>query len=160
MRRVALTAVAFVLAAGFYLVLIDTVDSPELYVGAGVALLAAAAFEVAREQGLAEVAPPSGWLAAAARGAARVPAQVAMVSCQALAQVLAREPSRGVFRAVPFEAGGDSARDAGRRALAEALGSLAPGTIVVGIDTERNLLLVHQLHPGGGAEELDVTRSR
>ncbi|MCW3018653.1 MAG: hypothetical protein JWN10_961, partial [Solirubrobacterales bacterium] len=44
----------------------------------------------------------------------------------------------------------DSARDAGRRALAESFGSLAPNTIVIGVDPERDLLLVHQLRGGGG----------
>ena len=57
---------------------------------------------------------------------------------------------------MPFRAGGDGSRDVGRRALAEGLGSLAPNTIVIGVDDERDLLLVHQLHRSGGREELDV----
>jgi hypothetical protein len=46
----------------------------------------------------------------------------------------------------------------GRRALAETVGSVAPNTIVIGIDDERGLLLVHQLRRHGGPEDLDVTR--
>jgi multisubunit Na+/H+ antiporter MnhE subunit len=158
MRRVAVTAVAFALSAGFYLLLIDTVDLPELYAGAVVALLAAAAFEVSRGQGVSEAQIDPAWLAAAWRVAVRVPKQIARVSWEALAQIFARRRARGVFRAVPFDAGGDTRRDAGRRAIAEALGSLTPNTIVIGIDPERKLLLVHQLHRQGGPEEIDVMR--
>jgi multisubunit Na+/H+ antiporter MnhE subunit len=158
MRRVRIAAAGFVLAAGFYLVLIDTVAAPELYAGAGVALLTAAVFGGSRPQGLAEAELDPGLLAGAWRVLARVPAQIALVGLEALAQIFARKRSRGVFRVVPFDAGGENPRDAGRRALAEALGSLTPNTIVVGIDPERGLMLVHQLHRQGGPEELDVMR--
>jgi multisubunit Na+/H+ antiporter MnhE subunit len=158
MRRVRIAAAGFVLAAGFYIVLIDTVDVPELYAGAGVAVLAAAVFGVSREQGLAAAQLDPGWLAGAWRVLVRVPTQIALVSCEALVQVFAPKRSRGVFRVVPFDAGGQSPRDSGRRALSEALGSLTPNTIVIGIDPERGLLLVHQRHRQGGREELDVMR--
>jgi hypothetical protein len=73
-----------------------------------------------------------------------------------MAQVVAPREAHGSLRAVPFRAGGDDSSDAGRRALAEGLGSLAPNTIVIGVDGERDLLLVHQLHRRGGREQLDV----
>jgi hypothetical protein len=74
----------------------------------------------------------------------------------AIAQLRHPQPTRGVFRAVPFRSGDDEAREGGRRALAESFGSLAPNTIVIGVDPERELLLGHQLRPGGGAEAIDV----
>ena len=43
-----------------------------------------------------------------------------------------------------------------RRALAEAVGSLTPNTIVIGVDEERNLILGHQLRRSGGADGVDV----
>ncbi|HWF51374.1 MAG TPA: hypothetical protein VG294_12115 [Solirubrobacteraceae bacterium] len=128
MRRVRIAAAGFVLAAGFCLVLIDTVDAPELYAGAVVALLAAAVFGVSREQGLAEAEIAlDGWRA------------LGGCYCAYRRRSPRSEPSR-------------------RRALAEALGSLTPNTIVIGIDTERGLLLVHQLRRQGRPEELDVMR--
>jgi hypothetical protein len=36
------------------------------------------------------------------------------------------------------------------------LGSLAPNTVVIGVDPDRDLLLVRQLHRQGGREQLDV----
>jgi multisubunit Na+/H+ antiporter MnhE subunit len=158
MRRVAATGFAFVLAAGFYLLLIDTVDLPELGAGAAVAALAAAAFELARERGVAEAEIAPRRLPVAWRVVARVPVQTALVSWEAVAQLFTHKRSRGVFRAVPFHAGDETPSGVGRRAIAETLGSLTPNTIVIGIDSERELLLVHQLRRQGGTEELDVMR--
>lgn len=161
--RVAATVVGLAIAAGFYLLLIDTISLPELYAGAGVVVLALGAYEAARAQGLGRAEIDASWLVRGWRIIARVPAQCVVVSWEALAQLatLARRQSRGdgasrgEFRAVRFMAGGDSPRDTGRRALAEALGSLTPNTIVIGVDTERDLLLVHQLRRQGGRAELD-----
>jgi multisubunit Na+/H+ antiporter MnhE subunit len=155
MRR-ALTALAGVVIGGaFYLLLIDTVSLPELYAGAGATLLAGIAYEISREQGFAEASISPAWFARGWRVVVRVPVHVALVSREALAQLFTLRQRRGVFRAVPFEAGGDGSRAAGRRAITEALGSLAPNTIVIGIDPDRNLLLVHQLYKQGDREELD-----
>jgi multisubunit Na+/H+ antiporter MnhE subunit len=156
MRRARITVAGFVLAAAFYLLLIDTVDLPEFCAGAAVAALAAAAFELSREQGVAEAEIKPAWLTRAGRVLVRVPTQIATVSREAVAQLFTRRRSRGVFRVVPFSASGDTPGDAGRRALAEALGSLTPNTIVIGVDAERKLLLVHQLRRQGGEEEIDV----
>jgi hypothetical protein len=146
----------FVLAGSFYLLLIDTTDLPELYAGVGACALAAAAFEVSREQGFAEVSISPLWLTGAWRLVLRVPADIARVSVMAVRQAVAPRPVRGTLRAVPFGACGDDSSDVGRRALAEALGSLAPNTIVIGVDLERHLILAHQLAPGGGTDAVDV----
>ncbi len=155
MRRALSPAVGVVIGGAFYLLLIDTLSLPELYAGAGATLLAGIAYEVSREQGLAEASISPAWLASGWRVVVRVPVHIALVSREALAQLFTLRQRRGVFRAVPFKAGGDGSRDVGRRAIAEALGSLAPNTIVIGIDPDRNLLLVHQLYEQGGRDELD-----
>ena len=158
-HRLAALAGGFVLAGAFYLLLIDTVDLPELYAGAGATLLAALAFEAAREQGFVEAALRPQWLAAGWRLALEIPADIVRVSFAALHQAIALRPRRGVLRAVPFDPGKrDSSRDAGRRALAEAVGSLPPNTIVIGVDVQRGLLLAHQLVRSGDAERLDALR--
>jgi hypothetical protein len=144
------------LGGAFYMVLIDTVDLPELYAAIGAVLLAGAAYEAARRQGLAEARVSPGWVARGWRVIASVPRQILLVSWEAFAQLVAPRQTRGSLRAVPFRAGGEGSLDVGRRALAEGLGSLAPNTIVIGIDGDHDLLLVHQLHRSGGREELDV----
>jgi hypothetical protein len=157
MRRFAIAAIGLVLGGAFYLLLIDTRYAPELYGACGVALLAAIVFEVSRESGFTEAAFSIGWLREAWRPLARVPVDMALVAREAVSQLLDRRPRRGVFRTIEF-AGGTGPRDAGRRALTEVLGSLAPNTIVIGIDPERGLLLVHQLRRDGPPDRLDVLR--
>ncbi|MBV8988398.1 MAG: Na+/H+ antiporter subunit E [Solirubrobacterales bacterium] len=157
MRRIALAAVAFAIAAGFYLLLIDTTDLPELLALAVVAALATAGFETSRLQGVAEAGFKLSWLRQAWRPVVNVPRHAALVSYEAIRQLLRSQPRRGSFRAIPFQ-GGKDAEGQGRVALTESLGSFAPNTIVIGVDSDRHLLLVHQLHPQGGREELDVLR--
>jgi multisubunit Na+/H+ antiporter MnhE subunit len=48
---------------------------------------------------------------------------------------------------VPYTAVADDPGDAAHRVFTEALGSLAPNTLVVGIDRERRVLIVHELEP-------------
>jgi hypothetical protein len=155
MRRVAITLVGAAFAGAVYLLLIDTTSLPELYVLAGVALLAGVAFEASREQGFPEARVSPRWLARAWRVVARVPPEVALLCSEALEQLLHRKRVRGEFRAIPFK-GGDGEQDRGRFALTEIVGSLAPNTIVIGIDPDAELLLVHQLRRRGGPDELDA----
>jgi hypothetical protein len=71
-------------------------------------------------------------------------------------QLVLRRPPRGEFRAVRFRAGRpDGARDTARRVLAKEFGSFAPNSYVIGVDAERDLMLVHQLEPRGGRDKLD-----
>ncbi|HEX3978959.1 MAG TPA: hypothetical protein VHW96_22000 [Solirubrobacteraceae bacterium] len=156
MRSLAGFSLGVLLGGGFYLALIDTVDLPELYAGIGAAALAGAAYEAARRQGVAEGRVSLRWLARSGRVITSVPRQIVWVSWQAIAQLAAPRQTRGTLRAVPYRAGGESAGDVGRRALSEGLGSLAPNTIVIGMDDERDLMLVHQLRRHGGRDELDV----
>lgn len=148
---------AFVFAGAFYLLLIDTTSSPELYAGAGAALLAALACASANRHGLRGIRPRRVALRRVARTLAQIPVDIVWVSAAALAQLVSPRPVRGQWRTVPFRFGeADDVGDMSRRALAEAVGSIAPNTIVVGVDDERDVLLGHQLRPGGGPERTDV----
>jgi len=143
------------IGGGFYLLLIDTAALPELYALAGVAAGCAVAFELAREQGFAESQLAIRWLARGWRVLVNIPRDIAVLCWEALAQLLAPRPARGAFRAARFAAGARTPQDAGRRALSEWLGSAAPNTIVIGVDPDRRLVLVHQLRRRGGVEEID-----
>ena len=144
-------------AGALYLLLIDTTSLPELIVAAGAAAIAATGFELAREQHTAGgMTARAGWLTTLHRPLLKVPSDIATVSAMALRQLVKPRPVNGTFRAVPFRCGPDHDIETGRRALAESLGSFAPNTIIVGVDVERELILGHQLRPGGGAEAIDV----
>lgn len=144
------------IGGGFYFLLIDTASLPEVYVLTGVALGCAVAFELAREQGFAESAINPMWLLTAWRVALKIPWDIALLCGDALAQLVAPRQTRGVFRAAPFGATDKTTTDTGRRALTEWVGSLSPNTIVVGVDTERQLVLVHQLRRTGQIDPLGL----
>lgn len=143
------------LAGGFYLLLIDTLDLPELYVGAGAVLLSLAMFAASRDPAPDAIAPRLRWWLRAWRVLARLPGDMAVVSLAALSQLVSRQRHRGALRAVPFAAG-DAGSAAGRRALAEALGSVTPNTIVLGVDVQHGLILAHELRGRRGRASIDV----
>jgi hypothetical protein len=155
-RRVVAWTIGWVLAAALYLLLIDITDLPELIVGAGAAVLAATGLELAREQGIVGESIRWRWLLGLYRPLLRVPADIVIVSLTALRGVADRRARYGSFRALPFASGGERQLASGRRALAEAVGSLAPNTFVIGIDEHRELILAHQLRRKPSRQTIDV----
>ncbi len=156
-RRLARLAAGFALAATLYLLLVDTTSLPELYSGAAVAVLGALGFGAAREQQRREASFRLAWLPRVWTAVSRIPGDVLRLAWELVAQLFSRQPQRGTLRAVPFRHGGEQSGVAiGRRATAELLGSLAPNTIVIGVDPDTDLLLVHQLRRSGGREQIDV----
>src|SRR5579872_1422814 len=143
LRRAVAWSAGWLVSGALYLLLVDITTLPELLVGVVAAALAATGLELAREQQLVGESVRVAWLGRLLRPLAAVPADVAFVCLAAVAQLVRRERACGAFRAVAFEAVGDSPHAGGRRALAEAFGSFAPNTIVVGIDQERRLILAH-----------------
>ncbi|MDT7952509.1 MAG: hypothetical protein RQ966_13480 [Acetobacteraceae bacterium] len=67
----------------------------------------------------------------------------------ALLQAVGRRPEavQGTIVSVPFRIGGLEPEDAGRRAAVVLAMSIAPNGFAVGVDQQRDLLLVHQLTP-------------
>ena len=143
------------IGGGFYFLLIDTASLPELYALAGVAVACAVAFALAREQGFVEALVVPWWLLAGWRVIVKIPLDIVLLCWEALVQLVAPRRMRGRFRAAPFGAVEQKPEDAGRRALSEWLGSLSPNTIVIGVDPERRVVLVHQLRPQGDTDQID-----
>ena len=143
------------IGGGFYFLLIDTSSLPELYVMAGVAVGCALAFELAREQRFIESVIDPRWLLNGWRVALKIPLDIGILCWEALVQLGSPREQRGEFRAAPFGATKETASDTGRRAISEWLGSLSPNTIVVGVDADRSLVLVHQLRRQGDTEQID-----
>jgi multisubunit Na+/H+ antiporter MnhE subunit len=140
-RHVAAWLGVFALLAPLWLLLVDMTEWPELITGAVCVAIAATGSELVRAHDVARARPVWRGLARAWTPILRAPADVVRV---ALAVAGRR---RGAFYALPFRPGGDDPHDVGRRVMAEALGSFAPNTIVVGVDQEREHLLAHQLLP-------------
>ena len=154
-RRVGIVALGVLIGGGFYMLLIDTASLPELYALAGVAVACAVAFVLAREQGFTEARIVPLWLASGWRVIVKIPLDITLLCREALLQLVAPRRIRGVFRAARFAAVEENPGDAGRRALSEWLGSLSPNTIVIGVDPDRRVVLVHQLRRQGNADHID-----
>jgi hypothetical protein len=154
-RRSWTLILGMLIGGGFYLLLVDITSSPELYVLAAVAIICGVALELSREQGFVEARISLRWLLGAWRILIQIGAAIPVLCWEALVQLVAPRPVRGTFRAVRFRAGADTPPNVGRRALTEWFGSLAPNTIVVGVDPERDLLLVHQLPRRGDPDQID-----
>lgn len=154
-RRIWIAGLGLVLGGGFYLLLVDTPSSPELYVMAATAIASAAAFVISHEEGFVEARIKPWWVLRSWRVALRIGPDILLLCRELVAQLIRPREARGVFRAVPFRATKNNPHDTGRRALTEWVGSMAPNTIVVGVDDERGLLLVHQLHRRGDTDDID-----
>jgi len=135
------------LLMALWLALVDTVLAPELVAGAICAAIAATGAVIVRQQRRLLLRPRVRWIRCAGR-----PMRSAITDLGPLARALwrrgvRRRDERGALVEVPYPAVGDDPRAAAHRVFTEALGSLAPNTLVVGVDHERRVLLVHQLVP-------------
>lgn len=148
-RRRAVTWLAWwVLMMAFWVMIDDSLQPDELLAGAGAAALAALAAEVVTYQAGVRIRVRPGWRAVA-RGAARLPGQVArdtLIVFGALARTLAtgRQPDGG-FAEIPFRYGEETPFGETRRVLLTGARSLAPNTFVLGLDSERDVMVVHHL---------------
>lgn len=130
---------------GLWVAVDDNIGLAELGGGAGAAALAALLTETALHQAGTPITVRVRWLAAAWRLPGQVLGDTVLVF-RALGRQLIRDetPDSG-FRERPVRAGGDSSADVTRRVLLVGANSLAPNTVVLGIDEERDVMIVHQL---------------
>ena len=137
----------FVLLYALYLLLADNTVLPELLTGVVAAAIGATGAVVVRAQRARLLAPRPRMLAGAWRPLLGVFGDLVPLIRVLVSHGMRRRPSPSRITETPFTALSDSGEDAAERAFAEALGSLAPNTIVVGLDRERGVLLTHRLAP-------------
>ena len=135
------------LLAGLYLLLADSVALPELAAGAVAAAIGASGAVLVQRQRQMALRPRARWLRGAWRPLAGMVGDLVPLTRVLVTRGLLRRSGSGVLVEVPFDATGDEPEEAAYRALTEALGSLAPNTIVVDVDRERGMLVAHQLRP-------------
>ena len=100
-----------------------------------------------RKQGLTRYRFEWVWIAKALKLPWQVLRELGIVFWVLALHLTRVRPVRSVYRAFPFPAGGADPTSRGRRALAATLDSLAPHTYPVDIDTERGVVLRHELDP-------------
>jgi multisubunit Na+/H+ antiporter MnhE subunit len=138
MRRVWLTW--WVLLAALYVLIDDSLLLPELAVGALAAAIGATGATLVHRERQALPEGDARWLRTLWRPLAGLVGDL-----WPLLRALPHRGGTGGMVEIPFDATTDGPRDTARRALSEALGTLAPNTIVVRIDTERGVVVAHQL---------------
>jgi multisubunit Na+/H+ antiporter MnhE subunit len=144
-RRVGAWLVWWVLLMSLWVTVDDSIALDELLAGAGAAALAALLAELASHQAATRLRVRAEWVAPALG----LPGQVArdtLIVFAALWRRLARgeQPPSG-FRELPARFGDDSAEGVTRRVLLIGGRSVAPNTFALGIDPERDVMIVHQL---------------
>jgi multisubunit Na+/H+ antiporter MnhE subunit len=130
---------------GLWLLLV-TVSVAELAAGMVAAAIGATAAELVQAQGLVRFDPNPRWFLRVWKLPRSIVRDCWLVTV-ALYRHLNGHPVNSGFRAIPFDRGGDDARASARRALVVMAISVSPNSIVVGIDEEANVMLVHQLLP-------------
>jgi multisubunit Na+/H+ antiporter MnhE subunit len=136
----------FLLLLVVWMLFVSQLQRAEFVAGVGAALLGAVGDGVVKAKRLAKFRPRARWLALFALEPWYVLSGSAAI-LWALARRVAGKKSEAQFRVVPFRGGGDDAESAARRALAITLTTVPPNFIVVGIDRQRNFMLVHQVSP-------------
>jgi len=148
MRRVTAWLAWFAALLLLWLAFAGTIQSQEIIAGLCAAALGATAAEVVRSQGLLRFRIQWHWLREIWKPLLRVVPDFFVVIA-----ALVRRPA-GRMRRVEFPTGGARDVDAGRRAFVAVAASLAPNTLVIDVDAEQGIVLVHDLVPGSAAQTL------
>jgi multisubunit Na+/H+ antiporter MnhE subunit len=134
--------------AGLWLLLVESLAPAELIVGALAAAIAASVAEAVREQGYMRFAPSPAWIRHGPRIAWQILVDCSILAVALVRQVLGGRPARGLVLRVPVRYGDDSGRAAARRALLNFGISITPNSYVIDLDGEAGIAVIHQLVPG------------
>jgi multisubunit Na+/H+ antiporter MnhE subunit len=149
-RRAGAWLVWWILLMSFWVILDNSIESDELLAGAGAAALGAFLAELAFHQAATRFRVRIEWLVPALGLPGQVARDTAIVFA-ALWRRLARgeEPDSG-FRELPVRYGNDTPQGVTRRVLLVGGRSLAPNSFVLGIDSGRDVMVIHQLVTNDG----------
>jgi multisubunit Na+/H+ antiporter MnhE subunit len=135
----------WVLLMSLWVAVDDSLQFDELLAGAGAAALAALAAEVASHQAAARFKVKPGWLVQAVRLPGEVAHDTVTVFAALARTLVTRQPPDGGFSELPVAYGDDTPLGVTRRVLLTGAQSLAPNKFVLGLDAERDTMVVHQL---------------
>jgi multisubunit Na+/H+ antiporter MnhE subunit len=147
-RAALISSVEFFFLLGLWMIFVSMAKIDELLVGVAACLISAFADGVVKAKKFATFYPHlksillvfwEPWYALSGTAAIFV----------ALARHLIGKKSEAQLRAIAFDAGADDPTSAARRALAIMYTTIPPNFVVVGIDRDKKLMLVHQVSPTG-----------
>lgn len=126
-----------------WLLFVNATRTHELWMAVLSSVLAATACEIVREEPFASFRPRLWWLIQVWREPWYILQGRSSIFWSFFKHFLNPEPS--VLRQVVFDAGGSDPHSAARRALAIAYTTMPPNFIVLGIDPDKQTLIVHQV---------------
>ncbi|MFN2460533.1 MAG: Na+/H+ antiporter subunit E [Candidatus Velthaea sp.] len=147
-RRDAVAGAIFWLAfTGLEVLLVGKIDAQETPAGAVIALGAAVAAVAALRLSGVRYRLRWSWAPLVLRLVRNVARDTFIVSAALVRGIAKGAAPRDRIVDVPFDAGGDDAESAARRALVTAGISMSPNGIVVDVDRDRRVVRVHRLVP-------------
>jgi multisubunit Na+/H+ antiporter MnhE subunit len=123
----------------------DSLRSDELIAGAAAAALAAFAAEAVSHQAVTRYQVRASWFAQALTLPGRTVADTVAVFAALAKGIVTRRMPVGAFREIPVRYGDDSPLGVTRRVLLTGGRSFTPNAFVIGLDGERDVMLVHEL---------------
>ena len=130
---------------GAWVAVDDSIGLAELGAGAGAAALGAFVAEAAGHQAATRLHLRPGWLLTVVKLPGQVVRDTAIVFAALWKRLLTGEQPPSGFRELPARFGNDASESVARRVLLVGANSLAPNTFVLGIDEDRDVMVVHQL---------------
>ncbi|HLH30954.1 MAG TPA: hypothetical protein VKY31_07100 [Terriglobia bacterium] len=147
--------VQFLLMVALWFAFVAKTELAEALIGIGAAALAATADAAVRRSRIAKFRPKPAWLLEAWRLPGDILRDTILVFKALLRQLILHKKPQNILRSIPFDSGGHSARSSARRALALFFTTISPNFIVIGIDNDKNSMLIHQVEP---SEVSEVTK--
>jgi multisubunit Na+/H+ antiporter MnhE subunit len=144
-RRIGSWLVWWVLMMSFWVMIDDSIATDELLAGAGAAVLAALFAEIVTYQAAARFRMRIKWLVPALSLPGQVVRDMVIVYHALWRRLVHGEQPPSAFLELPARYGSDTPEGMTRRTLLVGGASVAPNTFVLGIDPERDVMVVHRL---------------
>ncbi|MEO6857326.1 MAG: hypothetical protein ABI323_01885 [Solirubrobacteraceae bacterium] len=137
----------WLICVGLWLWLEDTVVLANLVDGAVAAAVGATGTTLVYAERLVAFDPRAGWALGLWRPLAQFGPDMRLLTLVLVRALRGGERAPGALRAVRFEPTGGPGEVSARCAVATAVGSFAPNTIVLDVEPAQQVMLVHQLVP-------------
>lgn len=144
-RRIGSWLVWWVLLMTFWVLIDDSINDDELWVGAGVAAMGALVAELVTYQAATRFRMRFEWLVPALRVPWWVARDMVIVYAALWRRLVHGQQPPSAFDEIPVRFGDDSPEGATRRTLLIGGHSVAPNSFALGIDKDSDVMVVHQL---------------
>jgi multisubunit Na+/H+ antiporter MnhE subunit len=139
----------WIILALLWLALVGKLEWGEIWIGLAASALAAGAATRVNGRNFARFYPEIRWILAGWRIPGYLVGDAVFIYAALIELLFLRKPIASRILAVPFPSAGSDERSVTRRALSTILTSISPNSVVIGIDQQEKLMLVHQIRPTG-----------